>query len=709
MDEWTNITSKNPMKKTLSLLLTIWGVGAFAGSAVQTDWSGGDGVEGPVTEWNTTFASQDQVSWLSIPGQIALSSLPLTRSTTHVVVEDYNDASCVWSADLDRDGDLDLISTGDGEITWWENLLGTGVEWVRHAICVGIEQVYCIRAADIDGDGDDDVFGAAPEGNIVAWWKNLTGQGDQWLQITIDAESAGPFAVSAGDVDQDGDLDLVGTAYWQEAVVVWWENADGGGYVWVRHPFGYDMDSAAGVQAVDFDKDGDVDVLVGSDGDELAWWENADGCGGTFVRHDIEPIFGDAFSVEAVDVDGDGDNDVMYTGKFYIAWSENVDAQGTEWENHEIADVFWEGYSVDAADLDGDGDVDVAAVDRGMNYICWCENITGDGLTWNMHILESFYNPMSVYTADLDGDGDLDMAVAVEVGDRVVWYEITVFRPSGELVSSVLDTGVSAAWGPLTWTAGTPEGTSLAVAVRASDDYGQMGEWSDVPTSGTDLTGIIPDGLRYFQYKVSLSSSVADASPILWDITLEWEDESGIGDAELAASPTSEGILVEWGVTGDRPVGFRLLRQSAGGEPQPVHEGYLPGRAAGYLDRGAAPGVEYVYWLEVFEGRVGEDADLFGPTEAVSIPEAGLIPSLSVYPNPADESLTVVFLLPGEGRIELAVYDLAGRRVASLDDGVRPAGRNDVRWDCADAQPGVYLCVLKTAWGTLSRRLVIAR
>jgi len=697
------------MKNTLLSLLAVWVLGAGADSAVQSDWSGGSGVEGPVTEWNTAFASADYASWLSIPGQIAITSFPLMEPQPHLVDGEFDGAWGICSADIDGDGDIDLIgaATRAGEISWWENLDGSGEKWVEHAMCIGFERAHCVYAADIDGDGDDDVVGAALWGDEVAWWKNLAGDGSLWLKITIDDESRRPYAVSAGDIDQDGDLDLFGAVDWDDQIL-WWENADGAGYVWVKHVINDEFQSAMDVCAVDFDHDGDIDVVGVGESHDISWWENADGIGGSFIQHELGPTYGRPVSVSAADVDGDGDTDVVHTGDQYLVWMENLDGAGDEWEGRVIDGDMYGGYSVETADLDGDGDIDAVAADWMWNLVHWWENSGGEGSDWAKRYMGMFIMPRCVHPADVDGDGDLDVCIAVEVEDSIFWFVITAFRPVGELVSSVLDTGLPAHWGPLTWDARAPEGTSLAVAVRASDDYRQMGEWSDVPTSGTDLTGIIPDGLRYFQYRVSLSTSDTDVSPILSEIALEWDETSGMGDVEMYASPTREGVLVRWNVTGDHPVGYRLLRQSVDTGSVPAHEGYLPAEAARYLDRGAAPGVEYVYWLEVFERRVGEGADLFGPSEVVTIPDAGSIPSLSLYPNPADDSLNIVFHLPGVGRVELTLYDLAGRRVSSLDDGLRPAGRNDIRWDCSGVPPGVYLCVLKSAWGTLSRRLVIA-
>jgi flagellar hook assembly protein FlgD len=79
------------------------------------------------------------------------------------------------------------------------------------------------------------------------------------------------------------------------------------------------------------------------------------------------------------------------------------------------------------------------------------------------------------------------------------------------------------------------------------------------------------------------------------------------------------------------------------------------------------------------------------------------------YPSPATDVVTIAFTLPEDGSVELAVYDLSGRRVATLVEGDLTAGRHEATWNCGEVPSGVYLYRLETATGTLSRRTVVAR
>ncbi|MEW6756398.1 MAG: FG-GAP-like repeat-containing protein, partial [Candidatus Latescibacterota bacterium] len=69
------------------------------------------------------------------------------------------------------------------------------------------------------------------------------------------------------------------------------------------------------------------------------------------------------------------------------------------------------------------------------------------------------------------------------------------------------------------------------------------------------------------------------------------------------------------------------------------------------------------------------------------------------YPNPFNGSTVIRFGLPAPGPVELAVYNLAGQKVAALVRGERPAGTHAVTWDGRDGEgrplaTGVYLCEL---------------
>lgn len=79
-----------------------------------------------------------------------------------------------------------------------------------------------------------------------------------------------------------------------------------------------------------------------------------------------------------------------------------------------------------------------------------------------------------------------------------------------------------------------------------------------------------------------------------------------------------------------------------------------------------------------------------------------LLPSHStkaVYPNPFTEGTTFQLTMPRDAPIRITVYDLLGKPIRTLFEGLHAKGQYDVPWDGKDTsgnavQPGVYICVL---------------
>lgn len=83
-------------------------------------------------------------------------------------------------------------------------------------------------------------------------------------------------------------------------------------------------------------------------------------------------------------------------------------------------------------------------------------------------------------------------------------------------------------------------------------------------------------------------------------------------------------------------------------------------------------------------------------------------------PNPFNPSTAIRFTLPDAGRATLAVYDAAGRRVATLFDGRAPMGTSMAEWDGTDASgmevsSGVYFCRLVADGRTFTQKLVLLK
>lgn len=83
-------------------------------------------------------------------------------------------------------------------------------------------------------------------------------------------------------------------------------------------------------------------------------------------------------------------------------------------------------------------------------------------------------------------------------------------------------------------------------------------------------------------------------------------------------------------------------------------------------------------------------------------------------PNPARDAADFEFVLPTEGHARLTVFDVVGRRLATLRDGQFAAGRHSVRWDLRDSRgarvsDGLVFVRLETAAGVRDSRMIVLR
>ena len=130
----------------------------------------------------------------------------------------------VFAADLDGDTDMDVItgSAGDNKVAWYENLDGTGSFSNVRLISNQPQSIRAVFSADLDNDGDIDVLSASTGDNIIAWYEN-DGTGIFGPQQIISTEVLSPRDVYAADIDNDGDMDVL-SASQNDNKIAWYEN-----------------------------------------------------------------------------------------------------------------------------------------------------------------------------------------------------------------------------------------------------------------------------------------------------------------------------------------------------------------------------------------------------------------------------------------------------------------------------------------------------
>ena len=82
---------------------------------------------------------------------------------------------------MDGDGDMDIVSASfnDDTIAWYENNGAADPTWAASDIATSADGAYYVFAADIDGDGDMDIVSASSEDDTIAWYESVITYGQE--------------------------------------------------------------------------------------------------------------------------------------------------------------------------------------------------------------------------------------------------------------------------------------------------------------------------------------------------------------------------------------------------------------------------------------------------------------------------------------------------------------------------------------------------
>jgi hypothetical protein len=320
---------------------------------------------------------------------VVFAAQPAANAQRLTIVSSIPHPAHVSVADVDRDGVKDLLVAELGEFfpadhdkgaVIWMRGVGAGkfsAFWLD-----GWPRVADVEAADFNGDGRQDLavgaFGWRKSGRLSIL-ENASTSATQpaFPEHVIDRRSGTIHAVPT-DLNRDGKMDLVALLAQEHESVIAYINR-GAGFTFeprVLYAAPHPNWGSSGIQVVDFDKDGDLDVLLthGDTFDDglvkpyhgIQWLENTGGY--PFVEHTLAQMPGVHRAV-ANDLDGDGDLDVVAAA--LLAGGSDIDEKtlpaliwleqtkpGT-FARHSISIGFPRHATLDVGDVDGDGDVDI--------------------------------------------------------------------------------------------------------------------------------------------------------------------------------------------------------------------------------------------------------------------------------------------------------------------------------------------------------------
>jgi len=710
--------------------------------------------------------------------------------------------------DFNGDGLVDIAGFSGLRMHWWENQGNN--QWEQHLISAQTPRASygVLESADLDSDGDLDLVYTA---NTALYWVRNDDNGNFSEIIPIGYSSWGHAAPDIADLDGDGDMDVVVSIYGARMIRYYINDGEENfSPNWIGG-FG----SARGTGVADFNGDGRPDIIAGGVNSNIYMFTN-NGGNDFSLSMVVENKRANDFSI--IDMDDDGDVDVVFHGH----WMEN-DGNGSfelhpgisgkrplpvDLDNDGDFDLVggntgayflndgdfnFTGYSLFApylyttlkvGDFNNDGAPDILRFCGSYNW--------KDVHYYINNIAPPPVGDISVEPLSLDFDGvdvnnssDLTVTISNEGNG-----DITVSDIASDNDAFTTDFG-----GEFTLGAGENQDVTVTFAPDVYGDFaGTLTITSDDPDEGTvtvDLTGVglAPDvelsdeavefGDVEFKRTATMSfdiSNVGNADLVVNGMVVGNEEFAiDFGDA-LTIEPggsvtvgvvynanTQGDVFGEIGISSNDPVDpevtvdlmgtsvwvseFELLSRICDRawqlrDERVINRGQAnsicvkPCHAERHLRRNNTRTAinnlnALINHIEDFveEGVLsGQDGAWFvfetnfiidlinefgvagqGGQDLVSqlIPETVQIES--VYPNPFNSSTNIRYGLPEEANISVEVFDISGRRVAELVNGSQPAGYHTVAWNANGFSVGVYFVKYTNSSNVLVSKVLLTK
>lgn len=281
---------------------------------------------------------------------------------------------------------------------------------------------YEFASGDLDGDGDIDLVmatydynGGVPATDFIKWYKN-DGSGNFTIEANVSSTVQWVDGLTVADVDGQFGMDIIVTSS-NEGLTYYPGNAAGG------------FDSAVTIDntlvgpgqvvAGDIDLDGNIDIATISFNDSKTVWYAGDGAGNFTAQPDIENGTGNGtLYVDLADFDGDSDLDALVsyynTQSIEIYYNQYIESGSTavSWIKDAVTVDSGNSYLFDVgfADVNNDGAMDVISVDNVSGVVEWFDKIKNGTSTANTISTNAIISrPAVTVVTDINNDGQNDV------------------------------------------------------------------------------------------------------------------------------------------------------------------------------------------------------------------------------------------------------------------------------------------------------------
>ena len=300
-----------------------------------------------------------------------------------------------------------VIAAVETNVFWYEN-----PGWERHELASesGLHLGVGSTMHDIDGDGRVDlVVGQGYGHSDLYWYRQPADPREPWTQHVISDRFQKYHDLTVGDVDDDGEPELVGLSQEAETVFYYDIPADPTGEPWSDDNCTIvdDTVSVEGVHVSDIDGDGETELVAGPfvyRRDSGTWTREKFAMGWDDVRIAVGDVDGDG-EPEVVVSEGDSPTYGSHPGR--VAWFDPED-----WSETVVGRDLFCPHSLQVADLTGDGHQDIFVGEMGLGEngspIQYLYRNTGEG-TFEEIVLNRGVPTHEAKAADLTGNGRLDI------------------------------------------------------------------------------------------------------------------------------------------------------------------------------------------------------------------------------------------------------------------------------------------------------------
>jgi len=338
-----------------------------------------------------------------------------------------NSPFVIESGNLNNDDYPDiLVGTLGGTVEWYKNN-GNNTFTKQTNISSTLSYVKDVAIADLDGDSKNDVIAISNLGNTLVWYKN-NGNGTFGGQQIISASFDRPIAIKTGKIDGNNTIDIA-VAEYDGNKIVWFSNNGSGSFgsaqVVTVPPV---ITKPRDIDLADFDKDGDLDVVVAYyqlNGVYLYYNDRVQT--GSVTFNNVEVVgssISDLRNVAFKDIDGDNNLDVLVVASSsnIIRWYESNGAGN--YTAHSLTASSSPATAM-VGDLDKDSKIDIIA--------SYASSSTADNLSWfqgsspgvfmGQSVIDNTQDDVMITLADFDKDGDLDVASISVNQSTLSWFE----------------------------------------------------------------------------------------------------------------------------------------------------------------------------------------------------------------------------------------------------------------------------------------------